>query len=347
MTRVAIIGCGAAGAATAYVLGATDTDCVVFERRESPGGRAATRRRETASGTVTYDYGANYLETEDDRVTDLVETVAAPRDTPGPIYTFDGDGTVTPGRDADEQKLSTPDGVTALVRRLVADSDATLRPDTPVTRLHHETASDGADEWVVETPNGDHGPFDAVVCTPPAPVTATLLADSEWDEPVRDRLVAAARDVPYATVWSVVAGYERALDRPYYALVDTSDDHSVGWIARESRKPGHVPSGEVLLVQGAHDWSARHADAEATDVTAALVEAAGSVINEPWLRDPDWTDATLWERALPEGRLVPGPRRAAEAAGCYVAGDWVVGEGRLHAALRSGLDVAERLVYGL
>lgn len=366
MTRVAIVGCGAAGAATAYALSASEANCVVFERRGSVGGRAASRTRETAAGVVTYDYGANYLKDDDERVVDLVHEVAAgddrsgetrtggsvepvgPTDTPGPIYTFDAEGVVSPGRESDDHKWSTPAGVDALVERVVAASDATVETDTPVRRLRTDAPADAAGgTWTVETADGERSPFDAVVLTPPAPVTADLLAESAWDTDARDALVRAARGVSSATVWSVVAGYERSLDRPYYALVGTSDDHRAGWIARESCKPGHVPGGETLVVQGGHDWSARNADRDPETVTDALVRAATDVIGESWLADPDWTDAVLWRHALPEEGVLPGPVRDAERNGLYVAGDWVAGEARLHAALRSGLDIGERLAYAL
>ena len=367
MPRVAVVGSGAAGAAVASVVSATDVEPVVFEERAAVGGRAASRTRRVADDPdgecVTYDYGANYLKDDDERVTESVERVADPTDTPGPINTFDASGDVSPGRDADDRKWSAPAGVADLVASVLADSDATVHTNTPVTRLRRKSTatpasadvndtssasdSDDTPAWTVETGEGERGPFDAVVMTPPAPVTARLLAESAWDADARDALVAAARDVSYATVWSVAAGYDRSLDRPYYALVDTSDDHRAGWIARESCKPGHVPTGETLIVQGGHDWSARHAESDPDRVAAALTEAASEVIGEPWLADPDWTDATLWRHALPENGVLPGPVRDAERHALYVAGDWVAGEARLHAAFRSGLDTGERLVYGL
>ena len=343
MSRVAVVGCGPAGAATAHVLAAADADCVVFERATSPGGRAASRTRETPVGSVTYDYGANYLKDDDERVNELFADVAEPTDTPGNIYTFDADGVVSPGRESDESKWSTPAGVADLVARLVESSDATLRTETPITELVHESS----DAWHVETPAGRAGPFDAVVLTPPAPVTADLLAAADWDTDARARLVDTVRAVEYATVWSVVAGYEQQLDRPYYGLVDTSGEHRVGWISRESCKPGHVPAGETLVMQGGHDWSRRHADSDPATVTAAMTEATAEVIGESFIAEPAWTDATLWDHALPEGGVDPGPLREARQQGCYVAGDWVAGEARMHAAVRSGLDTGERIVYAL
>jgi predicted NAD/FAD-dependent oxidoreductase len=69
MTDIGIVGAGAAAAAATHVLDETvpDASITVLEKSGGVCGRAATRRR----GEVTYDYGANYLKADDDRVVDL------------------------------------------------------------------------------------------------------------------------------------------------------------------------------------------------------------------------------------------------------------------------------------
>lgn len=336
VTRVAVVGAGAAAAGVAYTLAATDAETVVFEARDRVGGRAASATR----GDTVYDYGANYVTDDAERPATFLRAVASPTDTPEPVYTFDETGTVSPGRDSDGRKWSAPEGVQALVGRLLDAAGATVHTDAPVDRLVRT-----ADGWRVDATPAT-GTFDAVVVTPPAPVTADLLARSAWDDPARDELVAAAREVSYATVWSAALGYERALDRPYYALVCTADGTRASWFARESCKPGHVPDGEVVIAQGGHEWSATHADADPAWVTAELAEATREVIGESWLAEPAWSEAVCWEHALVEGELLPGPRRAAQAAGLYCAGDWVAGEARVHAALASGVETGERIALG-
>lgn len=121
-------------------------------------------------------------------------------------------------------------------------------------------------------------------------------------------------------------------------------DHDVGWIAREECKRGHVPDGESLLVvQANHDWSVANYDAPAEEATARFAESTAAVLGDKRLQSPDWTDYQGWQYALPEAGAPTGLLREAEDDDLYFVGDWTVGEARLHAALRSGLKVGERV----
>ena len=183
---------------------------------------------------------------------------------------------------------------------------------------------------------------------PPAPQTADLLRTAEWDSPVRDRLVDAVSAVEYRTIWTTVARYPFEIDVPYYGLVNADKDHAVGWISREECKAGHVPDGESLLVvQAGAEWSAEHYDDDPGENVAALAEMTADVVGDERLADPDWTDHQGWRYALPEGGVLSGPVQSAEEANLYCIGDWVAGEGRLHAALRNGLETGERLALTL
>lgn len=340
MTDIGIVGAGAAAAATAFRLAERlpDADVTVLEKSGGVCGRAATRRR----GDITYDYGANYVKSDDDRVVELLtETL----DTDGlvdvtePIYTFDASGEVSPGRSTDEHKWSYRSGLTQIAKRLFARTDATVHRRTRVEGLRRD-----GDVWtLLDADGGSWGPFDAVVLNPPGPQTADLLRDAEWAADARETLADAA-DLPYRTIWTAVLHYPFELSVPYYALVNADKNHEVGWIAREECKPGHVPDGESLLVvQANHEWSIDHYDEDPAANVAALADVAADVIGEERLRNPDWTDHQGWRYALPEDGAPEAPLRAAEAAGLYCAGDWITGESRLHAALANGLDTGERV----
>jgi len=344
MPRVGIVGAGAAAAALAYVLdGASDADVTVLEKSGGVCGRAATRRKHGC----TYDYGANYLKSDDERVVELVtETLDDDGlvDTRGPVYVFDRDGTVSEGRDADEFKWSYEAGLTQIAKRLFGATDAAVHRRTRV-----ETVRRGDGTWtLVDTDGTAWGPFDAVVLNPPAPQTADLLRSADWDADARGALADAAAAVDYRAVWTALLHYPFEVERPYYGLVNTDKDHEVGWVSREECKPGHVPDGESLLVvQANHGWSVDNYDRDPAANVAELADLTADIVGDERLAEPDWTDHQGWRYALPEGAVASGPVDSAEAQGLYCVGDWVAGEGRLHAALRNGLETGERLAYAL
>lgn len=337
MRRVGIVGAGAAAAATAFALRDAAVDVTVLEADDSVGGRAGSRRRD---GCV-YDHGTNYLKDGDERVVELV-TETLPTDglveVEGPVWRFDGEGTISEGDGSDERKWTYRDGLSTLSERLLEAADATVETGVRVGAIGHD---DGADCWRLTDTEGERwGPFDDCVLSPPAPETAAVLADAEWDASARETLVEACEAISYRPVSTGVFHYSFELARPYYALVNADAAHDLSWVARENCKPGHVPEGESLLVV---QWSGEDPDGTGGPDLDGVADRVAELLDDERLADPDWTDHRLWERALPNGGLDGDARSAARAAGLHPVGDWVVGEARLHAALRSGLELGERL----
>ncbi|WP_225334446.1 NAD(P)/FAD-dependent oxidoreductase [Halomicrobium urmianum] len=357
---VAVVGAGAAGAAAAYALRDEPVDVTVFEKSGGLCGRAATRRR----GDCTYEYGANYLTSDDERVTELV-TEALPTDglvdVTEPVWTFDAAGEISEGDRGDGHKWTYEDGITQLAKRLFAATDATVHRNTRVATL---ASADGG--WTVEdaveqsstSPRSsssredadvtDHGHFDAALLTPPAPQSADLLGQARWDHVDCRRLRESIASVPYRAVVSAVLHYDFELDLPYYALVNADRDHDVGWVGREECKPGHVPDGEaLLLVQMAPDWSAERFHDPEDEVVADAAEATAALLSDDRLADPDWTDYQGWRYALPDEGVSDDAIEMAADHDLFLAGDWVAGEARLHAAIRNGLETGERIAEAL
>ncbi|NGM71119.1 NAD(P)-binding protein [Natronolimnobius sp. AArcel1] len=351
MTQIAIVGAGGAGAAAAYALEQRDRDVSITVLEKSGGvcGRAATRRRDE----LTYDYGANYVKDADERVTELLTKTLETEglvDISEPIWTFDGDGSISEGRDADEHKWTYREGLTQIAKRLFARTEANVHRRTRVKRVSCDDSagSDGdSPEWRLEDDDGKTwGPFDRLLLTPPAPQTAELLRAAEWGDRdlLRERLAGAIDDVPYRSIWTGIFHYPFELEVPYYALVNTDKNHEIGWLAREECKPGHVPDGEsVLVVQANHEWSLEHFDDPPAETLAELAALTADLLEDDRLADPDWTDHQGWRYAQPDDGVDLEPLRRAEREGLYCLGDWVVGEGRLHAALRSGLECGDRI----
>ncbi|WP_256393457.1 NAD(P)/FAD-dependent oxidoreductase [Natronoarchaeum rubrum] len=335
--RVAVVGGGVAGAAVAYALRESPVEVTLFERAGRVGGRTATRRR----GETVYDYGANYVTDDDERVADLLaeEFSNGLVDTEGPVWTFDADGEIGEGR-GNGRKWTYEGGVETLAGRLVDRSDATVETDAEVIELRRRDEA-----WTVETADErTFEPFDGVVLTPPAPQTGDLLAAAGWSHERANALVEALRDVPYRTIWSLALHYPDELDRPYYALVNTDRDHEIGWLSREECKPGHVPDGEsLLIVQMAPDWSAERYDADGAAVIEEALPIVADLLDDDRLADPEWTDHQRWGLALPDDGVDAELLDAVAEDGLWFAGDWVAGEGRSHAAIRTGLDAGDRI----
>jgi predicted NAD/FAD-dependent oxidoreductase len=345
MTDIGIVGAGAAAAAATYVLGGTvrDASITVLEKSGGVCGRAATRRR----GDCTYDYGANYVKSDDERVNELLTGTLDTEgliEAEGPVYTFDREGSVSPGREADEHKWSYRAGLTQIAKRLFARTDASVERRTRV-----ETVARDGDRWrLTDSEGAEWGPFDVLLLNPPAPQTAELLRGADWDADAREHLADATDAVPYRSVWTAVLHYPFELDRPYYALVNTDREHEIGWVSREECKPGHVPDGEsLLIVQASPAWSVEHYDDSPEGNVAELADLTADLLGDPRLAEPDWTDHQGWRYALPDEGVSPGVVQSAEEHDLYCAGDWVAGEARVHAALRSGLETGERMAYGL
>jgi len=343
MTEIGFVGAGAAAAAAAFVVddAVPSADVTVLEKSGGLCGRAATRRHDQ----LTYDYGANYVKGEDDRVNELLtETLDDDGlvDVTEPIYTFDRTGEVSPGREPTTAKWSYERGLTQLAKRLFGRTDAEISRRTRVERMRRDA---DAGTWTLVDEQGvAHGPFDAVVLNPPAPQSAALLGQTDWDDPAREALVTALKRVEFRTIWTAVLHYPFELDVPYYGLVNTDKAHPMGWISREECKPGHVPAGETLLiVQANHEWSVERYDDDPAANVAALADHAAAIVGDERLSDPAWSDHQGWRYALPEAEVAQEAVESARVAGLYCAGDWVTGEARVHAALANGLDVGEAL----
>jgi len=346
MTRIGFVGAGAGAAAAAYALRNADADLTVVEKSGGVCGRAATRRR--GDYEYVYDYGANYVKSDDERVSRLLTEDLDSEglvDVTEPVWTFDAEGTISEGQDADEHKWSYERGLTQIAKRLLGTTDATVHRRTRVETVRRNTDR----TWTLLDDEGEsYGPFDRLVLNPPAPQTAELLRDAEWDRDLRTDLASEAASVSYRTIVTAVLGYDTALDREWYALVNVDKNHDIGWLAREECKDGHVPDGESLLVvQLSPEWSRERYDDDTESVCTSVADATADLLGEPHLTDPDWTDHQGWRYALPdEGADTDLLDQAAEY-GLHFTGDWVAGEARIHAALRNGLETGERIGDGL
>jgi renalase len=256
---------------------------------------------------------------------------------------FDGDGRIEPGDPSQnvDPKWTYADGLRRLPRELARG--LRVRRGAAVVRLARQDDGfrlfDQAGEALAETR--------AVLLTPPAPVTAALVAASELPEGARAALLAELGRVAYRRCLSFALGYQARLrPRPWYALVNTDRRHPVSWLAYEHLKPGRASAGQqVVIAQMAAAWSLERWRQGRAAATAELIELLGTLLGEN-LRDPRWSDRAAWPYALPDGRADPAVLDAA-LPGLFFAGDYTAGQGRVHLALEEGWRAASALAVSL
>ena len=342
--RLCIVGAGLSGTGLAYGLRDKRVDVTILEKSRGVGGRAATRRK----NGCRYDHGANYVKDSDDRTTKLLETLGDDGlvDITEPVWTFDAAGDIAPGDRQETHKWTWKAGITQFAKRLLDETDATLHKTTRVDTL---TRVD--DEWTLgDTDDHDHGPFDAVVLTPPAPQTANLLTNTtiNGETPtILSDVTDAVSDVPFRTIRTLVLQYPFELELPYYALVNTDREHDISWLARESCKQGHVPDGqELLIIQMAPDWSTAHYDDSVESAADRVAGMVAELLDDERLCEPGWIDDQGWRYGLPNESLDTETVVALEDQELYLAGDWLAGRGRAHEAMWYGIETAGRLRKG-
>ncbi len=328
--RVAVLGAGLAGLMAARTLQDHGLQVNVFEKSRGLGGRMATRRVDPGMG---FDHGAQYFTVRDPHFARSVaawERQGLVAEWLGTIVRVDapaavGDAPrVTPGQGGTRRFVGTP-GMTSIARHLARD--LAIRLETRIVAAHRDTAG-----WsLVDDQARTHGPFDYLVSTIPAPQAFELLRDHP--------LAANASRTPMTPCWTVMA----AFTEPVAVEWDGAFVHGspLGWVARNSSKPGRVAQPESWVVQAGPEWSNAQRDREKTQVVAEML-AEFARITGGALPTTVHVDAHRWLYAA-------SPTAGEEQAifdrdtGLALGGDWLAG-GRVEGAFRSGVAAAGYLL---
>jgi len=348
MARLAIVGAGLSGLAAAWSLRSHPIDVILFEKSRGYSGRAATRGKYGAR----YDHGANFVTPSSDRVRSLLFDYL-PTDSlaqiDGEVWTFDDAGQIEKptASNGSTESWTYDRGISTLGKLIGRRASAQTLTET---RVAHLGRSNG--RWTVtDTEAGTHGPFDAVLLTPPAPQTATLLADTAADLSEETMIQQVARlsdvvdDVRYHAQFTYVFGFDRTIERvgPYHGLLNADGGHDIAWIGFEHDKPGRAPDGEnIIVIQMSPDWTRSRVDADPDSFLSAAKEGASDVLGVS-LKRPTWYDTQRWRYSMPvESANVDALADGADV-GLFFAGDYVVGVGRIGPAIETGLDAAARI----
>lgn len=108
--------------------------------------------------------------------------------------------------------------------------------------------------------DGSTQAFDQAIITAPAPQTEAMLVGAHPD------MAAALAAVEIAPNWTLMLVFEEELDPGFTVWREA---HPVlGWVARNSSKPGRDFSGDSWTVQATADWSTEYLELEKEDAAA-------------------------------------------------------------------------------
>ena len=327
MSRVAIVGAGMAGLACARGLAVSGHTVRLFDKGRGVGGRIAMR----CLDGIAFNHGAQWATARDPAFLALFSEWQA-----------DGVAALWPAATGDgEPRWVGVPSMTALPRAL-ADADIALRRHVSFLHrepggwmLRHMDATLAAPGSVGDQGGELAGPFDHVALALPSPQAAALLRAIGHD------FAEAAADATYAPCWSVLAAFADRVPGPD-VLREAGD--ALGWVARESSRPGAsmVPGRDAWTLHATGDWSRAHLEDEPASVIAALLAAFAARTGASVA--PLSVAAHRWRYAK-VGRALGQPCLWDAARGLGACGDWCLG-GRVEAAFMSGQALAAAMSCG-
>lgn len=301
MSNIAIIGAGIAGLTALQSLKEAGHSVTVFDKSRGSGGRLSSKK----TGESSWDMGAQYLRAHTPEFQQTLEQweangwVAEWSLTP---WSIDGESRTASADDV-KRYVGMP-RMTGLSRQLLAAADDFIT-STRIT----EVLFDG--EWILISEEGDRfGPFSEIVLNMPPEQARDLI-------PETSSLHGAVDDLPMNPCWTLLLGFDQALDTPMDGAFVKSGP--LAWIARNNSKPGRDPR-EAWVIQASHDWSQAHVDAPREQVIEQLSAAFAKALG---LALPPAADVWVhrWLFSVPAKAPKLGALRD-ETHNLTVCGDW-------------------------
>lgn len=333
--NIAVIGAGFAGLACARVLSEAGHQVILFEKSRGVSGRAPTRWFDRQASTpVGVDHGTQYFSAESVNFRDLVlqaQKAGAVAPWMGRVVDLSyGELIEHPSEAA--RWVGSP-GMNSFGAYLANGLD--VRKQSKVIAITKESGS-----WslTLEGAAGQHeqtvGSFDWLVCAMPAEQSAMLFKD------VDAGLHSLASKVHSNVTWTVM------ISLPERVSVDFDGafvyDSPIGWICRDSSKPGRA-AGERWVIQATAAWSKAHANDPTESIQESLMDVFRNVTG--CQVEPDLIQAHRWLYSIPQNPLKSGPylSSSSQLAAC---GDWL-SEGSVEAAYLSGYELGQSLTAQL
>lgn len=324
---VGVIGGGIAGGTAARLLHQRGFSVTVFDKARGPGGRCSTRRGDG----VAFDHGAQVFCPRSPALDGLVTEWHDA----GVIEPWNGrhvrinDGLLEPADDR-TRWVGVP-GMNALVKHALADLDV---------RFNHRIESIQLDEdgWLVQTADAEPcGRFDRIILAVPADQAAPLLAEAS------PNLSGHIDTLPMEPRWAVMLSVDAPLELPFDSA-EINGHSSLGWLARNSAKPGRPASPpECWVLMASRHWSMEHVEKEFAWVAEQLTDDLHALCEDYGVKSANHEQPTAhrWRFGFP-GEVVGEPFIMDGTRTLACVGDWLLGD-RIEHALESGIAAADAM----
>lgn len=313
MTRqIAIIGAGMAGLAAARRFRDAGLGVTLFDKSRGLGGRMATRR----AGALQFDHGAQYFSARSERFRALVDDWLAS----GQVGDWDNGAYVgTPGMSAPARAMA---------------AGCAIAAGSQVTALHRGDAGWSVHDAAGPVATPGNGSFAATILAVPSPQAIPLAASAglAWSP---------MQQASYAPCWALMLAFDDSLGLPADRM--RPEHAAIGWIARDSSKPGRGRETETVVVHATPDWSRANLEDSPAEIAPRLLAAFRDLTGIA--AKPAFVAAHRWRYALVE-RTAGQPFLWDEAKNLGACGDWCLGP-RVEAAFESGDALAEEMLARL
>ncbi len=313
MPSVGIVGAGMAGLSCAEFLVRSGIGCVVFDKSRGIGGRMSTRR---VGDEFAFDHGAQFVRPKGPAFAQCLNSLREA----GTVVVWDA----VANEQSEEISAPFQVGSPAMNRMLLPLTDGVdMRLGDAVTHIERQASS-----WVVHTENGGRFNFDVLVSTIPVVQMRQLCANH------RD-LVDQVQAVEMDPCWAMMVGFAHKIEVPFDVWRHVSP--AIGWMARNSSKPGRRHKNDCWVVHASPQWSRAHLEGDRDEISNMMLGEFAEALGKGLPR-PAHLDVHRWRYAQ---TIVPlGKPFAMDVTGTlFAGGDWCLGA-RVEAAFDSGTAIA-------
>ena len=236
-----IIGAGIAGLAAGQMAQQAGLKFMLIDKGRRVGGRVSTRR----SDGFVFNHGAQFATSRSSDFGDILRAASTA-------------GMATDWQIGDKKMVVVGTPIMRALPMFLAKT-LPIQQNRRIASIIHKTEH-------IQCVDTDGVSLTArkVICTAPAPQTATLLADDFQD------LAATASYAAYAPCLTVMLGL--ADDEVLLKIPVKSPEHNIGWAVSETARPAATQNRPALTIQADAAWSAAHKNDTTDSIIQRLIE---------------------------------------------------------------------------